>query len=140
MIDHVIVTVRDVERSGKFYEQVLAPLGLTEVLDYDGALAPIDHPDLKGFGTGERGRFVFWLKAGSGEVGTTHVGFTASSIEAVDGAFAAALAAGAKDNGAPGIRDYYDPGYYAAGVLDPDGHNLEFTHKTWLHPDKPDTT
>jgi hypothetical protein len=57
----------------------------------------------------------------------------ANSIADVDAAYAAAIAAGATDNGPPSYRDYYDPRYYAAGVLDPDGYSLEFTYKNWQH-------
>jgi catechol 2,3-dioxygenase-like lactoylglutathione lyase family enzyme len=63
-----------------------------------------------------------------------HVGFVAASTAAVDAAYAAAMAAGATDNGAPGARLHYDPRYYAANVLDPDGYSLEFVYKSWQHP------
>ena len=64
---------------------------------------------------------------------STHIGFVASSRDQVDAAYSAAMAAGATDNGAPAIRDYYDPRYYAANVLDPDGYSLEFVYKSWQH-------
>ncbi|MNP55922.1 hypothetical protein D3C76_1506070 [compost metagenome] len=62
-----------------------------------------------------------------------HVGFVASSKTEVDAAYAAALGSGAVDNGAPGARLHYDPDYYAANVLDPDGYSLEFVYKKWQH-------
>ena len=63
-----------------------------------------------------------------------HVGFVAGSQAQVDAAYAAAITAGAVDNGAPSARLYYDPRYYAANVLDRDGYSLEFVFKSWQHP------
>ncbi len=63
-----------------------------------------------------------------------HVGFVADSAAQVDAAHAAAVVAGATDNGAPGARLYYDPRYYAGNVLDPDGYSVEFVYKSWQHP------
>ncbi|QVL43462.1 MAG: VOC family protein [Alcanivorax sp.] len=62
-----------------------------------------------------------------------HIGFVADSQQDVDAAYAEAMAAGATDNGAPGPRLHYDPRYYAANVLDPDGYSLEFVYKSWQH-------
>jgi predicted lactoylglutathione lyase len=76
----------------------------------------------------------FWLRQGIADGRAAHVGFVASSQAEVDACYAAAMAAGATDNGAPGIRLYYDPRYYAANVLDPDGYSLEFVYKSWQHP------
>jgi len=132
VIDHVFLTVTDMDRSVAFYTQSLRPLGVSQVVDFDGSTGPEGHPDLKGFGT-DKG-FGLWLRAGAGDGRAAHVGFAAPSKEAVDAAYAAALAAGATDNGAPGERLYYAPGYYAANVFDPDGYSLEFTYKPWLHP------
>jgi catechol 2,3-dioxygenase-like lactoylglutathione lyase family enzyme len=131
MLDHVFLTVRDIERSIAFYTATLAPLGITTRVDYDGSNGPSGHPDLKGFGA--NGRIFFWLKQGSADSSAAHVGFVANSQKEVDSAYAAAIAAGAKDNGAPGIRLYYDPRYYAANVFDPDGYSLEFVYKSWQH-------
>lgn len=131
MLDHVFLTVTDVERSIAFYTAALAPLGLTTRVDYDGKHGPAGHPDLKGFGA--NARIYLWLQQGSADSRSAHVGFVANSREEVDAAYAAAMAAGAKDHGAPGIRLYYDPRYYAANVLDPDGYSLEFVYKNWQH-------
>lgn len=131
MIDHVFLTVTDLKRSISFYESALAPLGINLRVDYDGANGPPGHPDLKGFGAD--GRLYLWLREGVAHSDAAHVGFVASSREQVDAAYAAAIAAGATDNGAPGIRLYYDPRYYAANVLDPDGYSLEFVYKSWQH-------
>jgi len=131
MLDHVFLTVRDIERSIAFCTAELAPLGITKRVDYDGSNGPSGHPDLKGFGA--NGRIFFWLKQGSADSSAAHVGFVANSRSDVDASYAAAIAAGAKDNGAPGIRLYYDPRYYAANVFDPDGYSLEFVYKSWQH-------
>jgi catechol 2,3-dioxygenase-like lactoylglutathione lyase family enzyme len=132
MIDHVFLSVSDIERSIAFYAQALAPLGITDRVDYDGKDGPPGHPDLKGFGC--KGRIFFWLRPGVVDRRAAHVGFIAKSQAEVDAAYAAAMAAGATDNGKPGARHYYDPRYYAGNVFDPDGYSLEFVFKSWQHP------
>lgn len=131
MLDHVFLSVGDLDRSIAFYTAALAPLGIGDRLDYDGRDGPPGHPDLKGFGA--NGRYFLWLKQSHGapDARAAHVGFVAASHADVDAAYAAAMAAGATDNGAPGARLHYDPRYYAANVLDPDGYSLEFVHKPW---------
>jgi catechol 2,3-dioxygenase-like lactoylglutathione lyase family enzyme len=131
MLDHVFLSVSDLDRSIAFYTAVLAPLGITQRHDYDGKDGPPGHPDLKGFGA--NGRIFFWLRIGAVEGRAAHVGFVANSQAEVDAAYAAAIAAGATDNGPPGTRLHYDPRYYAANVFDPDGYSLEFTYKSWQH-------
>lgn len=131
MLDHIFLSVSDLDRSIAFYTATLAPLGITTRLDYDGNDGPPGHPDLKGFGA--HGRMIFWLRAGIAEGRSTHVGFVADSTTQVDTAYAAAIDAGATDNGQPGARLHYDPRYYAANVLDPDGYSLEFVYKSWQH-------
>ena len=131
MLDHVFLTVSDIKRSVSFYEAALAPLGINQRFDYDGKNGPPGHPDLKGFGA--NGRFYLWLREGVADGHAAHVGFAANSRKHVDAAYAAAIAAGATDKGAPGIRLYYDPRYYAANVADPDGYSLEFVFKSWQH-------
>lgn len=131
MLDHVFISVSDLKRSVAFYSAALAPLGIADRVDYDGADGPPGHPDLKGFGAD--GRVFFWLREGVVEGGAAHIGFIADSHAEVDAAYAAALAAGATDNGPPAARAYYDPRYYAANVLDPDGYSLEFVFKPWQH-------
>jgi catechol 2,3-dioxygenase-like lactoylglutathione lyase family enzyme len=131
MLDHVFLSVSDIGRSVAFYEQALAPLGIRHVHDYDGSDGPPGHPDLMGFGV--TGRVFFWLRPGEADARAAHVGFVASSAAEVDAFHAAALAAGATDNGAPSAREYYDPRYYAANVLDPDGYSLEAVYKSWQH-------
>jgi catechol 2,3-dioxygenase-like lactoylglutathione lyase family enzyme len=134
MLDHVFLSVSDIERSIAFYAQALAPLGITDRVDYDGKDGPQGHPDLKGFGC--KGRIFFWLRQGIADSRAAHVGFIANSQAEVDSAYAAAMAAGAIDNGKPSARLYYDPRYYAGNVFDPDGYSLEFVFKSWQRPRK----
>lgn len=129
MLDHVFISVSDVNRSIAFYTAALKPLGIVNRVDYDGKDGPPGHPDLRGFGA--NGRIFFWLREGKVEGRAAHVGFVAQGIAEVQAAYAAAIAAGATDNGSPGVRLYYDPRYYAANVLDPDGYSLEFVYKSW---------
>ena len=131
MLDHIFLSVSDIARSIGFYEAALAPLGITARLDYDGKDGPPGHPDLKGFGA--NGRMFFWLRKGVVEGRALHVGFVAHSEAEVEAAYAAALDNGGGDNSAPGARLHYDPDYYAANVLDPDGYSLEFVFKNWQH-------
>ena len=131
MLDHLFLTVSDIQRSIRFYEATLTPLGITARLDYEGKDGPPGHPDLKGFGA--NGRMFFWLREGVVEGRTVHVGFVANNRAEVENAYVAALVNGATDNGAPGARLHYDPNYYAANVLDPDGYSLEFVYKNWQH-------
>ncbi|WP_285021446.1 VOC family protein [Novosphingobium sp. fls2-241-R2A-195] len=131
MLDHVFLSVSDLDRAIAFYTAALTPLGITQRVDYDGKDGPPGHPDLKGFG--KDNRMAFWLRPGTVEGGAAHVGFIAGSRAEVDAAYAAAIAAGGTDNGPPGPRLHYDPRYYAANVLDPDGYSLEFTYKNWQH-------
>lgn len=129
MLDHVFLSVSDLDRSTAFYAAALASLGVHDRLDYDGKDGPPGHPDLKGFGAG--GRMFLWLREGAVDGRAAHVGFVAKSHAEVDAAYASAIAASATDNGAPGPRLHYDPRYYAANVLDPDGYSLEFVNKSW---------
>jgi catechol 2,3-dioxygenase-like lactoylglutathione lyase family enzyme len=114
MIDHVTANVSDFERAKRFYEQTLAPLGYSVRAEFEAAA---------GFGTGE-GIPDFWIGS-SPDRGAMHVAFTASDRAAVDAFFEAAIAAGGKDNGPPGVRAHYHESYYAAYVHDADGNNLE---------------
>ena len=116
-IDHVKLPVSDLDASRSFYAAALAALGWRVVWD--------EAPTL-GFGTGDGGEDnePLALERRDGPIEGVHVAFTASSREQVDAFHAAAVAAGGRDNGAPGDRPYGGE-YYAAFVLDPDGHNLE---------------
>ena len=134
MLDHIFLTVNDMQRATAFYTATLAPLGITHSHDYDGKDGPPGHPDLTGFGA--NGRVFFWLRQGVTQGQAVHVGFVASSAAAVDAAYAAAMTTGASDNGAPGARMHYDPRSYAANVFDTDGYSLEFVYKSWQHAQK----
>jgi len=116
VIDHIGIGVRDFEESVDFYTRALAPLGFERVafLDEDNRAAAF----------GIKGLDDFWIHEGR-PAGRMHVAFTSPSREAVDAFHAAALEAGARDNGAPGVRPQYSETYYAAYVLDPNGNNIE---------------
>ena len=116
VIDHIGVGVRDFDESLRFYELALAPLGFERV-----ALTDADN---RAAAFGVYGRDDFWIHEGR-PAGRMHVAFDAESREAVDAFHAAAVAAGARDNGAPGLRPDYSDTYYAAYVLDPNGNNIE---------------
>ncbi len=115
-IDHVTVGVADLDRSRTFYERALAPLGLGETMT-SGVL-----PDEIEFGNGREWPFAI---STAYPVARTHVAFGAEDAAQVRAFHEAALAAGASDNGAPGLRPEYSGRYYGAFVLDPDGHNIE---------------
>ena len=125
MLDQIILTVSDFERSVAFYVKALKPLGIKNFTDYEGHDG---HPDLKGFGDGKRA--FFWLKQGKPDPASIHWGFIAENNQAVDAFYKAAIAAGAKDNISPRARLEYYPGYYAADVFDPNGYTFEVVHKS----------
>ena len=131
MLDHVGFAVADAERSRKFYEAALAPLGIGLIMSVTPEQTEAGGT-AHGFGSG--GKPYFWVgdneKVGEG----THVAFTAETRDQVDAFYAAALAAGGRDHGAPGLRPHYHPNYYAAFVFDPDGLNIEAVcHKDLQH-------
>src|SRR5258708_9347566 len=132
LLDHVIMAVKDLDRSIAFYETALKPLGIGHSLDYDGKNGPEGHPDLKGFG--QDARVFLWLRQGHADARAAHIGFVAKSEAKVNAFYKAAMSAGATENGKPGARLYYDPRYYAANVFDPDGYSLEAVFKSWQHP------
>jgi catechol 2,3-dioxygenase-like lactoylglutathione lyase family enzyme len=102
LLDHVILTVKDLDRSIAFYETTLDPLGIVHAIDFDGKDGPEGHPDLKGFG--RDGRVFFWLRQGDADAKAAHIGFVAKSEAKVNAFYEAAMAAGAIDNGKPGAR------------------------------------
>ncbi len=120
MIDHLGLTVSEFNRSKAFYDAALKPLGVSVVMQV-GAEVTGGHPYV-GYG---KDRPVFWVGADGPSTGPLHVAFTAQTRAEVDAFYAAAMAAGGRDNGAPGIRAHYHPNYYGAFVLDPDGTNVE---------------
>jgi catechol 2,3-dioxygenase-like lactoylglutathione lyase family enzyme len=120
MIDHIGLTVSDFKRSRAFYDAALKPLGMSALMQVSeeetGGSAYV------GYG---RERPVFWFGGGEPASGPLHVAFTAASRAEVDAFHAAAVAAGGRDNGAPGLWPHYHPNYYGAFVLDPGGVNVE---------------
>jgi len=119
MLDHVGIEVSDLARSRAFYEAALAPLGIAVLMEFQGAVG-------LGKETDHGPKPFFWLyERGRPPVNGAHVAFGARESGEVDAFHAAALAAGGTDNGAPGLRSIYHPGYYGAFVLDPDGNNIE---------------
>jgi catechol 2,3-dioxygenase-like lactoylglutathione lyase family enzyme len=113
VIEHVSLRCRNVKKSRAFYEAALKPLGYRATQVY---------PDAVGFMA--EGHTSFWVT--KGRVATpTHIAFRTRSRRTVEAFHRAALAAGGTDNGGPGLRRDYSPSYYAAFVLDPDGHNME---------------
>ena len=113
MIDHVKVGVADSEAAKEWYTKALAPLGYRVVFEAEGMVYFADEAGLD-FGVGPSDR-----------PGDTHVGFKVKDRETVYAFYEAALAAGGRDNGAPGFRPEYAADYYGAYVLDPDGNNIE---------------
>lgn len=121
-IDHVSCNVSNYEASKRFYESALAPLGIQILMDF-GIVC--------GFG---REKPEFWIAAKAASFQTdehlkhispTHLAFGAKDRAQVDAFYTAAIAAGGKDFGKPGVRENYHPDYYGAFVLDPDGNNVE---------------
>ena len=122
MIDHTGVPVSDFDRAAAFYTKALAPLGYSQLMTY-GPVA----------GFGEPGKPDFWISITKGPISQIHVAFRTNSRKIVRDFYEAAIAAGGKDNGAPGVRADYHPNYYAAFVHDPDGHNVEVVcHEAYL--------
>ena len=116
MFDHVGLNVRDYAASRSFYEQALAPLGYDVVMELD------QH---KAVAFGPEGKPALWVVQREPFGTGTHVAFRCDDRATVDAFHAAALAAGGRDNGEPGLREEYHPTYYGAFVLDPDGNNAE---------------
>lgn len=117
MLDHIGIPTTDFERSKAFFLQALAPLGWSVVMEAPG----------HGAGIGKAHKPSLWLAPGAPTQGVSplHLAFTADDRAQVDAFYQAALAAGGRDNGPPGIRAHYHPNYYGAFVIGPDGHNVE---------------
>ena len=114
ILDHIGIGVTDLARSKAFYIRALAPLRIRVMLDLESWI-----------GMGHKDHAEFWLSQMESVGAPVHVAFTARSRAEVRAFHEAALAAGGKDNGAPGLRPHYHADYYGAFVLDPDGHNVE---------------
>ena len=111
-IDHLTLRVKDAKKSKTFYAAALKPLGYEVSMEFE---------EYVGMGVG--GKADLWIASGKQE--PVHIAFAAKNHKEVDQFYAAALKAGARDNGAPGPRKDYHPNYYGAFVLDPDGNNIE---------------
>ncbi|CAG2132192.1 hypothetical protein LMG31506_00982 [Cupriavidus yeoncheonensis] len=121
MIDHTGVNVSDYGRSKAFYTAALGAIGIVPLMEIPASVT--GSVDVAGFGP--PGKPEFWIHAGTPNQPPLHVAFRVDTRAAVDAFYQAAMAAGGRDNGAPGVRAHYHPGYYGAFVLDPDGHNIE---------------
>lgn len=121
MIDHTGLVVSDFERSKRFYSEALAPIGYAKLAEFPASIT--GHTDVAGFG--EQLKPDFWISRGTPNQPPIHIAFRVGSRALVEAFHQAALAAGGRDNGAPGLRPHYHPHYYGAFVLDPDGHNIE---------------
>jgi catechol 2,3-dioxygenase-like lactoylglutathione lyase family enzyme len=123
MIDHLGLNVSDYERSKAFYQAALKPLGYELLMEFDTSEVP-GLSSAKVCGLGVAGKPDLWL-APRASITPMHLCFRAPARGAVDAFYAAALGAGGKDNGKPGLRPHYHANYYGAFVLDPDGYNIE---------------
>ena len=126
MIDHSGLKISDPVASRRFYEKALAPLGYRVLMEVPGEFT--GGRVILGFGVPPKPDF--WVAEGKPEDPRVHVAFRADSQAVVDAFYAAALAAGGRDNGPPGPRPHYHASYYGAFVLDPDGHNIEAVSHT----------
>ena len=121
MIDHSGLEVSDPGKSRRFYDRALAPLGYQMLMEIPkevtGGVVVV--------GYGVPPKPDFWLAEGKPNEPRVHMAFRADTRQQVDEFYKAALAAGGKDNGPPGLRPHYHKDYYGAFVLDPDGHNIE---------------
>ena len=121
VLDHVTLSVADLDATKAFYGALLAPLGVSLVgeasAEQSGTVA------FAGFGIGRKGQL--WIAGNGRQSPEAHICFGARSRADVRAFHSAGVAAGGKDNGAPGIRENYHPAYYAALVVDPEGQNIE---------------
>jgi catechol 2,3-dioxygenase-like lactoylglutathione lyase family enzyme len=121
MLDHIGLKVTDLDRAKAFYDKALAPLGVSVIMN-----VPAEETGASGYlGYGEGFKPYFWVSADMQATERLHVAFAADTRAKVDAFYKAAMAAGGRDNGPPGVRALYHPTYYGAFVLDPDGHNIE---------------
>ncbi len=121
MIDHTGVNVSNFKVSREFYIKALAPIGYKLMLEF----ATEAGKEIDAAGFGEAPIVDFWIGHETPNKPGIHVAFRAKTREQVDAFYAAAITAGGRDNGKPGLRPHYHANYYGAFVLDPDGHNIE---------------
>ncbi len=122
MLDHIGLRVSDYAKSRAFYDKALAPLGVGVVM---AITAEQTGGAYEGAGYGPPNKPYFWVQRADAPHTGLHVAFAAKDRATVDAFYKAAMAAGGKDNGAPGLRPHYHPNYYGAFVFDPDGNNIE---------------
>ena len=119
MIDHIVVCVSAYQHSTTFFREALAPLGYGLVMEFD-------LPECKVGGLGVGGAMPdFWITQGAAQRPPLHVAFNAENRAIKDAFYQAAIAAGGKDNGKPGLRPHYHQDYFGAFITDPDGNNIE---------------
>lgn len=121
MIDHLGFSVSDYEAAKAFYSKALAPLDYSLIMEVTAEQT--GHAAAAGFGAG--GKPDFWIGGEGAMNKPVHVAILAKDRATVDAFYHAAMAAGGRDNGPPGLRPHYHANYYGAFVLDPDGHNIE---------------
>lgn len=114
ILDHIGLGVSDFEKSKEFYIKCLEPLGITLL-----------RKEFDTVGFGKKSKAIFWFGPSNEPAQYVHIAFAAENRAQVDAFYNAAIAAGGKDNGPPGIREKYHPNYYGAFVFDPDGNNIE---------------
>jgi catechol 2,3-dioxygenase-like lactoylglutathione lyase family enzyme len=114
IFDHIALTASDYEKSRRFFVNALQPLGIELAMEFEGSA-----------GFGKDGKPELWLSGGKDAQRPMHIAFVAATRAQVAAFYAAAIAAGGKDNGPPGVRANYHPNYFGAFVIGPDGHNVE---------------
>jgi catechol 2,3-dioxygenase-like lactoylglutathione lyase family enzyme len=124
MIDHASTYATDYDATIRFYDAVLPGLGYVRQMDRVASWSP-DWPTQRMCAYGPKGRPIYWIYEAREEATPRHIAFVARKRAEVDAFHRAGLEAGGKDNGAPGPRPQYHPGYYGAFLLDPDGNNVE---------------
>ena len=136
MIDHVYISVTNIDKSLAFYAKALKPLGWSLFGNYDSASGPEGVPNLYCIGddvyaSGKGVGSSIWLRQRKRGESGLYLGIVCDTNELVDAAYTAAIKAGGTDEGEPADRTYFAHGYYAANVADFDSNRLEFVHKAW---------
>ena len=121
MIDHTGIIASDFAKSRDFYAKALSAIGYELIMALPASVT--GHADVAGFG--EPPKPDFWVSSGSPNRPLIHIAFRVANRALVDAFYRAAIEAGGRDNGPPGLRPHYHPNYYGAFILDPDGHNIE---------------
>ena len=121
MIDHTGIIASDFAKSRDFYAKALSAIGYELIMALPASVT--GHADVAGFG--EPPKPDFWVSSGSPNRPPIHIAFRVANRALVDAFYRAAIEAGGRDNGPPGLRPHYHPNYYGAFILDPDGHNIE---------------